>query len=217
MRKITWLGIALLQAVIIDSACADEFVHGWYGQVTGAALFPEDQTLSAPETNNTFGIALNIDYDPGWAIDFAGGYRFENGFRLQGEVGYARANFDSVTLDLIDSGVSFARFRSDVSGGADALNWSLGAFYDLNTDSRFTPYIGGGIGGNYTSVDNIGSSGSSDDINVSAYGEAGLAFDLTDRLSLVPAYRFQWINSGNRNLEDFDTHEFRLGLRWFFD
>ncbi len=49
-----------------------------------------------------------------------------------------------------------------------------------------------------------------------AFGEAGVAYKVSDGLEIVPSYRYQWINDGAQGLDDTTQHVARIGFRsWF--
>jgi opacity protein-like surface antigen len=182
---------------------------GWYGTLGGSGIQPRDTG------GNVNGTDSSLDYDFGYGLFGAGGYRFRDGLRLEGEIGYGSVGLDS--------------FRyGGTSGGADGdlQLWSAtgAVYYDVPTAGRVSPYIGAGAGAVRESIDRVSlSSGGTTvsaegdtDTNVTAFGEAGLNIALGPKFDLVPSYRFQWIDDGRNGFDDTQMHVFRAGLRYWF-
>jgi OOP family OmpA-OmpF porin len=130
--------------------------------------------------------AGEVDYDTSWGLGGAAGYSFDSGFRAEAEVTY-RGN------DV--SGFSFNGAPTFPASDADASDWAFMAngYYDFNTGTRWTPYVGGGVG---LALDHIEGSagpgfGISDTQSEFAYqGIAGVGYQLTDQLNLGVEYRY---------------------------
>ncbi len=102
----------------------------------------------------------------------------------------------------------------------------LNAYYDINTGTKFTPYIGVGIGMarlKATYSDNTGANISKHKNNVVWQLGAGISYTLTDNTALDLGYRYT--DSGDVTLHDqegnkakFDSqaHEILLGIRYTF-
>lgn len=113
-------------------------------------------------------------------------------------------------------------------------------YYDFDFGSRFTPYLGVGLGFTHNEatagsvIDDTGAvtatiDGSSS-TNVAGAAMAGVSMKLRDRLSLDAGYRFLYLGdaatgavteiatgapvSGDPTVEDIHAHEFRFGLRY---
>lgn len=205
---------ALLSATALAPAMAQENAPqnnmtlrtGSYGGIAGGALIPQD-------TDGPGGSELQRD--TGYAIYGQYGYRFPNQLRLEAELGYGNAEYD--------------RFRADggnSSVGDDTDMYSLtgAAYYDFATGTPITPYLGGGGGLMHQRFDRNavtaggttlgGNDGNSTDLT--AFGELGLSYQVSENLELVPSYRYQWINDGEQGLDDTTMHVARIGLRsWF--
>ena len=78
------------------------------------------------------------------------GREFGNGFRLQVEGFFARADVNKLTYTGITSaalqGVPIEDVNIPVSGPADQLGAMVNVWYDFNEGSRWRPFIGGGLG-----------------------------------------------------------------------
>ena len=129
------------------------------------------------------------DFDPGWGVGVSVGYGFTNGFRLEGEVGYRRNGINSFTDS---SGTTFS-----VDGHMSSWDFMGNIYYDIPTGSRWTPYIGGGIGvaivhlSAQASLTSPTAALSWDDSDaVFAYqGIAGIGYQITESVNLGVEYR----------------------------
>ncbi|MFC3675486.1 outer membrane protein [Ferrovibrio xuzhouensis] len=182
---------------------------GWYGTLGGSGIQPRDTDGTVNGTDST------LEYNMGYGLFGAGGYRFRNGLRLEGEIGYGSVGLDS--------------FRYGGTGGnadGDLQLWSAtgAAYYDLPTAGRVSPYIGGGAGAVRESIDRVSASSGGTtvsaegdtDTNLTAFGEVGLNIALAPAFDLVPSYRYQWIDDGRDGFDDTQMHVFRAGLRYWF-
>ena len=152
------------------------------------------------------------DYDDVSAVDDTVNVEFETGFTGGGKIGY---DFSNVRLETeiayaLAEGESSAGVRSDV----DIVRFTGSAYLDLPLGHGFTPYVGAGLG--------VASLETNDDFQDSDsaftwHGEAGVAIRMTDELSLVPAYRYQWIDSDLGGFDEALTaNVFTVGLRLEF-
>lgn len=206
-----FLGGAALVAALFAAGAAhaqQTSYMGWYGTVSAGYLQLEDVSGNVGSTG------VKASYDPGWSLNGAIGWSFGTGLRTEVEVGYGRSSYDSATI---------GGTKVDLSG--DIALWSgyLAAYYDFNL-AGVRPYFGAGAGVVHFDVDNIsatangttftGSGGNG--TNFSAFGEAGLSFALTDRLDIVPAVRYVWIDDGGSGFDDDTAWVFKAGLRYRF-
>jgi opacity protein-like surface antigen len=215
------LGFFLFCLLLATTARAQDryvFNTGFYVQLTGLAIFPED--LRAFSRFDGLTGQVTADYDTGWGVGIEGGYRFANGLRLQSEFFYGRTRFDDVrgrvhVRNLF--GEASVRGRAELGRNRfETFNGTEGLFYDFNTGSMFIPYLGAGIGGVHSDFYGTPDLKKTSDTSFTAFGEVGVEVKVAERLSLVPAYRFQWIDDGTRHIEDTRFHEATLGLRWYF-
>jgi opacity protein-like surface antigen len=101
------------------------------------------------------------------------------------------------------------------------------AFWDIETGSPVTPYLGGGIGVANVSINDLGVFGISvvdDDDTVFAYQfGAGIALELNPNMALDFGYRYFVTtdpeftdNFGDKFESEYQTHNASLGLRIMF-
>lgn len=182
---------------------------GFYLGLTGAAVLVEDNDTTIS------GVTIDVDYDTTFGIFGQGGYRFGNGFRVEGEVGYT--SIDDASLSA--NGVTI-----DLSADIDIWTFTANAFYDISVNDWVSPYVGGGIGvarqdvGSVTATfggTSVTTSGDSS-TDLTAFGEVGLNLHVTANLDIVPAYRYQWIDNGCCGFDDTTAHILEAGLRYKF-
>ncbi|MFZ4121588.1 MAG: OmpA family protein [Caulobacterales bacterium] len=203
MKKVLQGATALAAVLIAAPAFAEE--SGWYGRVDAGYGF--DGTIE----DNGFDVAFDND----WSQHVGLGYAFENGFRLEGEVGHRWNGID----------------ETGYADTSDVHAWSamLNGIYDFNSSGRFQPYIGLGVGlvrADLTLADVVAPVGfvTDSDTAFGYQGLAGIGFGLTDRLTLDVGYRYlaapslEYIGTGSLATPavDYEHHAATVGLRWQF-
>ena len=112
---------------------------GWYVGGGVGAVFTPDETAKR-STDDT-----KVTFDPGWSVLGNGGYAWNNGLRLEGEVWHSRANVDKV---MGPDGSNGHLSNTDLFGNI---------FYDFHTGMMLTPYVGAGVGADISAdADHIG-------------------------------------------------------------
>ena len=172
MRRISYR-ISMLKRMIVAAAALAVFLmpvftpdaHAseprWYVGMSVPVMFLDDSE------SVTSGYALTGDprpgmelspysanaansYKAGFKVSGLLGYEFGNGFRLQFEGFFARANLSKLTYTGISSPALPQNFNIPdkdipVSGPADQLGGMVNVWYDFNEGSRWRPFIGGGL------------------------------------------------------------------------
>lgn len=223
-----WVGL-LVAGIAAAGAARAQAVNGFY--VSGAAQMQwvSDVDFDLPGALNT---VHPTSFDAGWGGVLAFGKGF-GGPRVEVELGQRTSDVDS-----FGSAGSVGPGKGDLKLGTAMIN----GFYDFDTGSRFTPYLGAGIG-----LARVEATGISRDISTCCTGYvsgddevlgwqliAGVAFQLTSRLALTVDYRYLGTadatlgygtgctTSGtsclvNGKLEqNFSAQLLSLGLRWVF-
>lgn len=204
---------ALAATTLFISSAALAADPNWYVSGAGGATWFEQ---ADGEVN---GNSLETSFDTGYVFLGAGGYRFGNGFRAEGEFGYRRSSTDSTQIN------SGPEFNSD--GSMSALSFMANGYYDFDVGMKIKPYIGGGIGVARVSANDIRINSTQlvdDSDTVFAYQAiGGLGYDLTQNLTAFVEYRyfatvdpsFNASNGGNYDSQ-FMSHNALLGVRYHF-
>ena len=135
---------------------------GWYLTIGAGAQTPSDQTVNSNGTlvspfftpllynfgNNN---STKLDLGGGFSGDLGVGYDF-GALRAELTYGYSRASLNAVgAANPIGFGAfGIVPFTDNVSGIINKSDVLASLYYDIETNSRWTPYIGGGIG--YTNL-----------------------------------------------------------------
>ena len=171
------------------------------------------------------------DFDPGFGVDAALGYDFGS-FRADAEFTYATSKF------VFDVDKTERRKKSDEADDTlTALAATANAWYDLDTGTAWTPYIGIGVGATNLSVQ-LATGPDTDDQYFKGEGwgfayqaGVGVAFEVLNGFSLVAGYQFfgtletKVTDKGKDTAATVDdhtvtpelmTHGFQLGMRFLF-
>ena len=218
------LAPVLMAAAIAVPAAAQTTPGPYIGVSGGVALPGESEnrgetTATIPATDD-FGeipagteVAWETDFDTGFAINGQVGYAFENGVRVELEGSYNKYNVGSheeltvggTNIDDVDVAI-LTRGEADddnptvgqvlADGQGDVKNFGIfaNAFYDIETGSGFKPFVGAGVGYQWTDVDYqpSGVQVGDDDDGAFAYQlMAGASFAVTDTVDLFGQYTYR--------------------------
>lgn len=198
------MGAAL--AVTLPTAVSAQQTSGFYlGGAAGLNILRD--------TDASLGALVNeIEAKNGFAGALSGGYAYGNGLRTELELGFRHNSVDKVNNFDADDG----EFRS----------WSAmgNALYDINTGTRFTPYLGAGVGVARITADNVrpvvgGFVLDDSDTRFAYQGIAGVSYGLTDNLSVAVDYRYFATTNpdfGTTSDPQYRNHTVMAGLRWKF-
>lgn len=111
---------------------------GWYGDIHAGAVYLQDPH---PNVVGSFDPVVKLHTNIGAAAGISAGYQglFIPGIRAEGEITYRTNGVDRA------SSSGFIGSRS-ATGTIDSAAFMGNLLYDFMTDSRWTPYIGGGVG-----------------------------------------------------------------------
>ncbi len=158
-------------------------------------------------------VAWDTEFDNGFALGGQVGYAFDNGLRVELEGSYNEYGVDThsnltvggAVLDGVDSAV-LTRGAADAAnptvgavladGTGDVTNFGLfgNVFYDLQTGSGFKPYVGAGIGYQWTDVEYAPSEIAVADESDGGFAYqlmAGASFEVTESLELFGQYTYR--------------------------
>lgn len=140
MTPFRYLLLAALAAVLPLSAHAEPAKSGaWY---VGLGAMPVFESNADSNVDSTTDI---IKYHTGWGVTGSGGYAWGNGIRTEGEIAYRRNSVKEITGT--GSGTN--------DGSFSTVSFMGNVLYDFNTGTRFTPYVGAGIGLGVVSANDI--------------------------------------------------------------
>ncbi len=208
------IAAAVSAALLIAPQLADAAPkQGWYlGMGAGAGFLENSDVKSGGVTNK-------LEFDPGYVFSGSVGYAFDNNLRPEFEINYRRNNVSKATG---------ATSGAD-TGSEDAIGFMGNLFYDFDTRTMLTPYIGAGLGGALVGADNAGSVFSGDNIDRQPFMFAyqvigGLAYELSENLDATIDYRYfrtlepDFKTRSGANVDDalYANHTAMVGLRFTF-
>lgn len=162
-------------------------------------------------------VESSIDYKTGWGLSGSAGYGWGNGVRTEAEFVYRHASVDDVTPGAAADG-----------GGVHSLALMANALYDIETGTRFTPYVGVGVGGARVAADNLRTVGTASVLDDEDYAFAyqaiaGVAVELEGNWAFVADYRYfsttdlDFKNAAGLKAEtEHGAHNIMLGVRYQF-
>ena len=124
----------------------------WYVGLSVPVMFLDnsDSVTSGTTFGNDYRASATNEFSAGFKVSGMLGREFGNGFRLQVEGFFARAEVNKLTYTGITSaalpGLPIDNVDIPVSGPADQVGAMVNVWYDFNEGSRWRPFIGGGIG-----------------------------------------------------------------------
>ena len=125
----------------------------WYVGLSVPVMFLDDSDTVTSGTNlgSQYSASATNSYEAGFKVSGLLGREFGNGFRLQVEGFFARAEISKVTYTGVTTEtpvgpLSLQGTVIDASGPADQLGAMVNVWYDFNEGSRWRPFIGGGLG-----------------------------------------------------------------------
>ena len=212
MKLNTFIFIAVLTCL----AWAPSSAHAQEGKVyfTGYYGLNIQDGMEFAEKNT--GNSGNLNYDKASSFGGALGIKYPSNLRLEAEFSYRVA--DSETVDF-DNGLGVF----PIAGEMETILTMINATYDFDMDIAISPFISGGIGMAWNSVDIDDSSGlaadaANDDIGLAWQVGTGLRYQMSPDLSLSGGYRF--IDTVDLTVGpyeiDYNSHEFRMGLEYAF-
>ena len=168
--------LALVGLALPGVASADDHENPWYLRSGMGLLILQDNEID--------GTNVDVDYDPGFNLNTALGYRFTEMFRAEGEFA---ANF----ADVDDSNADQSELRFLVAGIVEVPDVEM-------FDTPVAPFAGLGLGLSSGKID-----GADRDSAFTLQIELGLEAKVSERLWIGPAYRFQYTTfDGDGALDD---------------
>jgi opacity protein-like surface antigen len=206
--------------------------------ITGAysAALPGERDLSDESTKSRAGVGTEIGFLGG---QIGVGYAIA-GFRPEISVGYRTASVDSLMLkevggstaeaDLKPFNDALAKGGAQISGSVTSIDLAASVYYDIDTGTEITPYIGVGGGMSHVTV-NVKQTVTAlypdhEDYlwALSFQAAAGIGYAVMEDLTVTLGYRL--IGTLEGNFSEYDTskrktgmtlnHNVELGLRYSF-
>lgn len=195
-KRIAVLGVCSA-FLFVGTYCSLGQDSGFYVKGDAGGNWTEDVEL-----REFFGAPLpgdaKLKLDPGFRFGLGGGYWFTDWFALEGEIGVYENGIDTVI------GASYVH-----DGYFGNVPFLVNAKLQLPTHSRFSPYVGAGVGFSETffsfddlAIGNVSLHGSDVSVVFAWQAFAGLRYALDRRLSLCIEYRFFAADPSSFDAED---------------
>lgn len=205
MKKIV-LSLATITvfAIPISAMAADDSFYIKANAGIGMTLDNDIDNMGIP------GETVKATYDSGFVGSLASGYDFAGPLRM--EIELIRQKND---LEI----TSYNNFSGNFNDG-DLKTHSLmfNGFYDIDTGSAWTPFVGAGMGISKVDINDPGFQDSDDDEVFTYQFIGGVAYTLNEDWSIDAQYRFMGTSEATIDGADFNvnSNNLMLGLRYSF-
>lgn len=205
MKKIL-VGFAALGMMVVpmnSMAAGDNFYLK--GNI-GIGMAMDSDIDNMPENAGT----AKMSFDSGFLGTIAVGYDFANPMRLEAEYGWQKNDLDRLSYNNL-----YGNFDQ---GDLKVQSFMLNGYYDVDTGSPWSPFIGAGIG--WAKVDLSTPAlplGDNDDVFAYQF-MAGVAYAVNEQWSLDAQYRFFGTQDATIQGADFSTNsnDLLIGIRYNF-
>ncbi len=220
----------LAAAATLAIAPAAHAYEGLYGAIGAGLNLLKDGDVSndGPGGGGAFIFDSSADHSKGIGVYAAVGYDWGNSWRTELEFSHRNNDITSIATNP-----GFAGFPAGtVSGDSTAVALMFNLLHDFNSGTRYTPYIGGGVGFADVDHDIIGANGpiaigyGANNRSFAYQGIVGVAVDLADSLALDLSYRYfgttkenitGTLNGAPASIAvGYGAHSIFAGLRWNF-
>jgi len=165
---------ALLVGILLVASTTSALAAGPYVGAAGGVSMVHDSDISE------LGLSGTVEYDTGFGFNVSAGYNFDP-VRVEFEFGYKNADVDRIEVFGFGAPVN----DTDLT----VMSYMVNGFYDIKTNSAFTPYVGAGLGIiNGELEDNISSA---DDTVFGYQLIVGAAYNVNKNLAIDLSYHFQ--------------------------
>jgi outer membrane protein OmpA-like peptidoglycan-associated protein len=194
------------------TAHAQGLPQGPYLGIGAGANWAEDSDVK-------FGAKNKFEFDTGWVAAIEGGYAFSSGFRTGLEFSYRSNNV----------GKARGPGAGNAAGDFSSYNVMGNVYYDINTGTPFTPYIGGGAGVSFLYANDAGRifsgttlDGSDTQFAYQAIG--GISYRFNPNIALTAEYRYfatldpkiDLVGRTENAKTEYHNHAVLLGVRYTF-
>ena len=224
------VAFALSTSISASPAIADENDgKGWYGTAGIGFVSPNEPTSEECLilSEDKYCADYDFDFDTGISGEFGVGYDFGK-FRVEATYSRSNTSMNDVSADITENDAKIATLTTKVDDGDANLNsFLLNAYYDFHADSKFVPYVGGGIGysqinfSSYT-VKALGvtlSSGEGSDGAFTYQAKAGISYLASEKIDIFGEAIFSGTSGFSISTADIDPITVwggRVGLRYRF-
>jgi opacity protein-like surface antigen len=219
--------VLILFAGIIATIQTASAQSPWYIEGSAGALLRYDASSSGTFVNSVGATAPGTNtftYSPGYVLNLGVGYKLPYGFRIEVEGGYAQYDFDTAKpFSSVFTPLNGSALNLQSGGSHTQYSATFNGFYDLPISGWIVPYIGGGIGANWTDEQTAVFTGpggtpkftqkAGNAQNAVALAEAGLTIAINEKWFVVPSYRFEKVLT-NGNAFPNQANIFKLGVRY---
>ncbi|NOQ45367.1 MAG: outer membrane beta-barrel protein [Desulfobulbaceae bacterium] len=205
MKKtvLTVAALTVLAAPMSSMAADDSF---YVKANIGVGMAMDTDIDNVPNAGDT----AKMTYDSGFIGSLAAGYDFANPLRL--EIEFIRQKND---LDITSSNNFYGTFNE---GDLKTHSFMFNGFYDVDTGSAWTPFIGAGLGWSKLDINDPGFNDSDSDDVFTYQFIGGVAYAFNDQWSVDAQYRFMGTSDATIDGADFNfnSNDLMLGLRYSF-
>lgn len=224
---------AALLTPMISSVIAEE-KKGFYTTISAGISNPKEDSENEvlPVIAGVISEVFETEYDP-FKIESDSGLKLEAGIgydfgKSRIEVTYDNSKSEMNTLDLSSLGFDDLSDIRLNGGERSTKSIMVSGFYDIDTDSKFTPYIGGGLGIAFIDTDSWSINEedfipivfpSTDQQVFSWQLQAGLAYEINERVDLTTDLTYKDtsdFNIGIMSVKPSALISFEAGLRFYF-
>ncbi len=200
---LTVAALTVLAAPMSSMAADDSF---YVKANIGVGMAMDTDIDNVPNAGDTAKMA----YDSGFIGSLAAGYDFANPLRLEIEI--IRHKND---LDITSSNNFYGTFNE---GDLKTHSFMFNGFYDVDTGSAWTPFIGAGLGWSKLDINDPGFNDSDSDDVFTYQFIGGVAYAFNDQWSVDAQYRFMGTSDATIEGADvnFNSNDLMLGLRYSF-
>lgn len=225
MKKYFPYLIAILLCLsLVSESWAGRRGNPFYVSASGALVIPQDSDLESNNgaTNTALQAAeAQSELSTGLGVSAAMGLFFKRRFRVEFEYAYKSADIDQVNL-TVPAGSTVIPSQGEMSINTFMAN----AAFDFRNSSRFSPYLGTGIGVGLVDFQNPTFTTGGVTIPTSTENDIGFAFQLFGGVNywinpqVVGFLGYKYLSVSDPTIgivtPSIDTHNFELGIRYYF-
>jgi opacity protein-like surface antigen len=213
----------LASAVFLSGNAVAQEKNNFYFRLQPGAMIINDVGFSS--SASAYGVTVSANgeftFEPGVAVAGAVGYKISDVLSLEGELGYATAEYDTVegNLSATYSGTTYSVSGSaDVDGEITMFTGIANLILSPMGNEKFSPYFGGGAGfvsieDEIKSVGTLAVNGKEESTDLVANFIAGFDYNIDEEMALGARYRYLWADTGQNGVDDATAHAITLSLR----